>query len=646
MRVKYESEILKPEVRKQIITEIESSEERERKAESYRRFLCYKDQTVRYVVQNMLKQFDFDTVTEMRYALSNINITKKVVDKLSRVYSYGVQRSVSDDEAATKSVQELEKILNVNTSMKKTNRFLKLQRNIDYYVKPCPVYNEDGSDVRWTIKLEPLNPHLYSVVEDYYDRTKPLCHILTHYRPTADAFTTIDAGIRPSSPTLTTKGNSQDEKIADTAEDAGQGEKKKYIWWSNGYHFTTDDSGEIVPDENNPNNINPFGVSPIVSFAVDQDGAFWAEGGQDLIDGSILLNSMITHNNHVGVVQGYGQFYMTGENLPRSIKVGPTKAILAEYKKDEQAEPKMGFLSANPQLDSLRGNVEAYIALLLTTNNLSTTGISTQLSSGVSLPSGVALLIDKAESLEDVNDQRQVFLDNEPKIWSVIGKILDVYRDGLVDELKMISLPEDIDENLQIEFGHPQPIVSEKEKLENLKLRQEMGLDSMLSMLMKDDPSLDEKKAEEKLAKILEQRIMEQMKEQEVMSKLGAPEVESEDAMNDNSEDNKQPVDGQDQQQKPQPNGTPTVGDTAGSPDQNVQQLALNGAQVTAMVDLVEKVASGHIPRDAALNMIVTAFNVRPQDAEKILGEAGRSFKIEQQEQQPVGNQENDFKKV
>jgi len=95
-----------------------------------------------------------------------------------------------------------------------------------------------------------------------------------------------------------------------------------------------------------------------------------------------------------------------------------------------------------------------------------------------------------------------------------------------------------------------------------------------------------------------------------------AVETETDPAVDPNAEPN-----------APAPVGgdTPTVGATG--PDQNVQQLALNGAQVTALVDMVEKVASGTLPRESALNMIVTAFNVTPQDAEKILGSAGKGFK-------------------
>ena len=78
------------------------------------------------MVELLLRQFDQETVEEMRYALSNISIVKKVIDKLSRVYSNGVDRSITGDENATKNLKTLEKRLDVNTAMKKTNRFLKL----------------------------------------------------------------------------------------------------------------------------------------------------------------------------------------------------------------------------------------------------------------------------------------------------------------------------------------------------------------------------------------------------------------------------------------------------------------------------------------------------------------------------------------
>lgn len=527
MRIKSENEILNQAKRKLIIEEIEGAENLSRKYRAYKRYQCYKDKTSHFVVDLLLRQFDSDTVEEMRYALSNISIVKKVIDKLARVYSYGVERSISGDEEATQKLKILEKRLDINTAVKKANRFLKLEKNVDLFVKPCPKIDEFGK-TKWSINLETYLPYLYDVIEDFYNRSQALVVILSDYTPPATTLSRMD-GLRSPVPTgifnsNTTPTNKKDGIIADSQKDQSQSDSnnKTYIFWSKNYHFTTDSQGVILVDTDNPDNINPLKIFNHINFNIDQDGSFWAEGGDDLIDGAILINALITHTMHVGTVQGYGQFYMTGENLPRSIKVGPTKAIIAEYKKDEQAEPKMGFLNANPQLDSLRGLIEMYIALYLTTNNLSTSGVSTQLTGGTALPSGIALILDKAESLEDIQDQRQVFLDREPDMWEAINRILKVYGDeNLIDELKGLLLPDDFKNNLLINFNDPTPIMSEAEKLNNMKLRQELGIDTLISLIMKDDNSLDENQAEEKLRKILEQRLKEKMIESEIEKDMG-----------------------------------------------------------------------------------------------------------------------------
>lgn len=529
MRIKFEKEILDATTRKTLIAEIEGSENRARKAKHYKRYTCYKDRTCEYVIENLLNQFEVSTVVEMQYAIANISFVRKITDKLARVYSNGAIRE-GDSEETTKKLQELSKRLCLQSEMKKTNRFQKLQKNVALFVKPCPIYSAEGSIEKWTINLEALNPFLYDVVEDYYDRTKPLVWILSSYKPETLPSYQMKFGQR--APVVTaaqiagSSGDNRDQKIADTPSDQNLGEKKYYTFWSKNYHFTCDETGEIVPDKDNPKNENPFKQDLLINFPLDQDGAFWAEGGDDLIDGAVLLNSLISHINHVGVTQGYGQFYMTGENLPVSVKVGPNKVIRAEYKKDEQAEPKFGFLNASPELDSLRGLVEMYIALLLTTNNLSTSGVATQLSGASNLPSGIALVIDKAESLEDVQDQEQAFADKEADIFLAINAILKVYGGQMDEELSSLKLPDGFEKQFSVKFQDAQTIMSEKEKLENMKARKELGLDTMIGLLMKDDPALTKEQAQEKLKGILEEKIQEKMMEQELLAQNGVEYVD------------------------------------------------------------------------------------------------------------------------
>jgi len=528
MKLTRESDILDPLKRAKIIQEIEGQENRTRKYEAFKRYQCYKDMTNHYVMNYLLRQFEQNTVNEMRYALSNISFVRKVVDKLARVYSNGVERCISGDEEATAKLKKIEKVFKLNETLKSTNRFLKLQKNIDLFVKPYPHY-EGGSDVpKYRITLDVLQPYLYDALESGYDRTTALAIVLSDYTHPSTDLMDLDSRstkVLPLAPPAGVRADNIDQTIANSPQDKGANPSNKhYVWWSKSFHFTTDNNGEIIADElGKKDTANPLNKHfSHINFAIDQDGSFWAQGGNDLIDGAILLNGVITHTTHVGVTQGYGQFYMTGENLPRVIKVGVTKSILVEYKgSEQQAKPELGFLSANPQLDALRSLIEMYIALYLTTNNLSTSGVSTQLKGGTSFASGIALILDMAESLEDVHDQRQVFLDNELCIIKAINETLKAYGDKLDDDFKDLVLPDGFEENFTVKFNDASPIMTEKEKLESLELRREMGLETRISMIMKDDPTLDETQAEEKLLKMIEQEIEEKVLEMQAQQDAG-----------------------------------------------------------------------------------------------------------------------------
>lgn len=500
MRIKNQQELLDEATRKKIIEEINGPENLARKAEAFRRYQCLKDQTKDYTLAQLKKQFDQSTIEEMEYAIANVSLVRKCIDKLAKVYSYGVNRVIKTgskkDDKATAAVQALSKTLNLNTQMKQANKYLKLQRNCMVYVKPCP------TDAGWDIKVQPLSPFLYDVIEHYYDRTKPMAVILSDYSTSRVSYTINDAAIRSGEEKVNSRhGDGKDQAIADSPIDA---ESKGYVWWTDSYHFTTNENGEIISDREY--NENPIGELPMVNLAIDQDEQFWAVGGNDLVDGAILINSVLTHNQHIATTQGYGQFWMRGKNLPRNVKIGPSKAILMEHVEGEP-QPDIGFASSNPPLDSLRGLVEQYIALLLTTNNLSTSSVSSQLTGGMSAPSGVALIIDKAESIEDVNEQREIFAQAEPMIWRKIAKFMEVLGSSMTLELKENPVDAELVSKMTTKYNEPPSIQSESEKLNNIKLRKELGINTLVDLILKDNSDMSNEEAEQKLAEILKEKI-------------------------------------------------------------------------------------------------------------------------------------------
>ena len=505
--IKSEQDILDPATRRRIIQHINGQENRARKHEAYKRYQCYKDKTHLYVVNLLLRQFDKSTVDEMSYALSNLGICRKVIDKLARVYKYGVEREIVvdgiKDEKATEAISIAVRESDADQAMKKTNRFYKLFKNTMLYIRPMV----ENSQIRMT----PLPPYLYDVVESSDDREKPLVVILSGYSPARNIGGGFASGLAAMAGTdgrngnvvsmQTTFGNGIDETIADVPGDEAD---RGYVFWSDSYHFTCDKKGNIISTEEIE---NPIEKLPFVNYAEDQDGSFWAEGGEDLVDGAILINSMVTNINHIAITQGYGQLVMTGKDLPKNVKVGPNKGIVLTHESEDPV-PTFEFKSANPPLDQLRSLVEMYVALLLTTNNLSTSGVASNLSGSSGFASGIAMIIDKSESMEDVEDQRQLFVDNEPVVWEIYSRWhARLKAEGsLNEELSAIAFPDLFD--VYSVFGEPKAIESEKERLDVIKMKLDMGLMTQVDAIKEDNPGITRDMAEEKLKKIREEKVI------------------------------------------------------------------------------------------------------------------------------------------
>jgi len=501
MRIMSEDEILKQDVRLKLIEQFESDENQRRKAQAFKAYECLKDKTINYVYESISRQFDADTVYEMTPHITNISIFKKVINKLAKVYSNGVIRSMGEDQQGTKQVEEAAKYLDMTTAMKKCNKYYRAFLNTLVFVKP--LHNEGLYDI--AIEVKP--PFHYDAVEDALNPHKALAIVLSDYdatRPTV--FSIIDAAFanRGSNDSNIRQVFSRIYSFFKPAIFNAADSKKEYIWWSKSYHFTTNARGEVISD--GPGT-NPILTIPFVNFTGEQDGCFWAEGGYDLVDTGIQINTQISNLNHIGLAQGHGQLYMTGEGLPKSVKVGPNVAVQLEHTKD-QPDPTIGYLNANPQLGELRSNAEMSVALMLSTNNLSTSGFSVSMQGGKDFASGIALMIDKSESIEDIGEQSQIFVKAEPEVFDLARKWQDAYKasKSLTEGAQMMEIPKDVKKNLQVKFPSPKPIMSESELLDVYKKRLDMKLNTRVDIIMRDDPSLSLESAIKKIAEIDEEK--------------------------------------------------------------------------------------------------------------------------------------------
>lgn len=493
MRIFNQSDVLDQEFRAQVISEIKSQSNQARKREALKRQECYRDNTIKHVMKS-LKELGLkhDTLDIMQNHASNISIVKKVINKKARSYRGQVMRSTGEEQTSAQ-VMSLAASLGLNDQLKKADAITELQNNSTLFILP-----EQTPEGRVRMRATVLGPWQYDVIEDARNPERAACVILSEY--------VDDQSQRSFNTTQVQALDAESTVVGDQiiAQGSGVTELKKgetFIWWTDSFHFTTDDSGVIINSISPDGLRNPIDMLPCVSIDKNQDGNYWGSGGQDLVDGSILVNLMATDMNAIMYMQGWGQLVISGPNIPTEYHVGPHTALVLETREGQSA-PNVELISNNPPIDSWLKVIEQYVALLLSTNDLSTSSVAMRLDAA-SFPSGIAMLVDKSEAVGSIEDRRQSFAKAERRIWKIVGAWSQLYGsagklDGEFAEIGAIPM----DLEVSVRFQGEEQIVTEKEKLEILKMRKEMGLVSQLDLIMADNPNMTRGEAEAKLAEI------------------------------------------------------------------------------------------------------------------------------------------------
>lgn len=502
MKIFQEDEILDPAFRKKIVKEIEGPENISRKDESYKRYEILKDRIKKYILNQLREEVDGQTVLEMQSRVSMINLFKKVVNKKARVYKTKPRRKA--EENIQENLDLLSEVLNIDTIMKKTNRYVEAFYNAEVAVLPY----QDADTGLFFYKPKVMAPHMYDVITDSQDETRPRGYILSSFDnvlPTYDE----DAGQRHTGGLQSSfrDGDNQKQQIADSEADNDQ-PQKKYVWWGKNYHFTFLGNGQIVREDSPEDLLNPINELPIVSFSKDKDDSYWALGGEDLVDGSVLINTLLTDLYFNAKMQGSGLFYFFGKGVPKTMKVGPNQAVTMDVEEGEPT-PTIGFASPNPALQEQMDSIEQFVAFLLTTNDLGVNTVQGSLSATNS-KSGVHELIQNSEPMNAVEDDQQQFQDKEWRVIDIARKWHNLYLDKNALEKNLTEMGQIEELDYMLSFGAIQPFITDKENLENIEKRLDLGLFDLVDAYLADNPDSTREEAE----KIILDREAERLKKQ------------------------------------------------------------------------------------------------------------------------------------
>ena len=479
--------------RKRIIEEIESDENKRRKAEHQKRSDVYKKKQRKYVLDMLVKEFSASTVEDMRTCTS-INLVKRIVNEQASIYKTEPKRELAGiSEQQKAQLDALYSLCGVNKKLKSLNQKYKLHDQAFLQVIP-----KLGS-----IKLRTLAPHQIDVVPSQEDPEHGEIFIVSGYDK-ANIVAEMDDLEDIQGQGYGSKNQQQsdgvNEAIAD--QDDWKQKSKLYAWWTDEYNFLTNSSGEILPGQ--PTIENPIKMLPFIEASGEKDQEFWCDGGSGVVEFNLDFGVVLSDTCNTNRLQSYAQAVISAEKLPENITVGPNNILLLQLDPTRpEMKPTFEFVSPNPNMDASLDLQDRLVSYFLTSEGIDPKTISGK-AEGEKYTSGLERLLAMIERFEASHDDYDLFRGVEAKLYKLLSAWSNAMQgtDAIDPALNGGELP--VDAQMSTQFCKPELIKTATEAEDSVIKRMEAGLISKKEAIM-ELRGVDEERALEIINELDEQ---------------------------------------------------------------------------------------------------------------------------------------------
>ena len=222
----------------------------------------------------------FDDSLFKKIPASNINVTKRIIDRVSLVYMKPPKRVYTKEDTPMLFHHK-------DFKMQRAEKFCNLLDAV--LIKPCFRYGDNNEG-----RIE------YDIIWDY----EPMF------------------GDDPLKPIAITYPISTKDSVMDNTPEL-------WVYWDAEHTFTFDNNGKTFTDEFNPEMINPYGRLPFVECWRDgkpESSYLDTDASSDLIQTNTLINVAETNKAANIMFQSFGYIYVNGSQLEKDdLEVGPDK---------------------------------------------------------------------------------------------------------------------------------------------------------------------------------------------------------------------------------------------------------------------------------------------------------------------------------
>ena len=309
------------------------------------------------------KYFSENTLNKI--PISNINITKRIIDRVSMVYMKEPIREVSNDhyfeyiKGKNEKMQRAEKMTNLLELIliKPTWRNGKVEYDLIFDFEP--IFGDD-----------PLSPI-------------GICYPLS-----------VRSQVKDTTPEL-------------------------WAYWDLENHFVYDNNSEkIIKNDMNPDMINPYGMLPFAySFrdGIPENEFLGVNASDDLVQTNEMINVVETTKTANIVFQSFGYVYVSGEMDNKRLEVGPDKITMLEL------DSSMGVVSPPNTIQSIDESIKTNYRMLAQNYHLTAGFVE-----GTTAESGIAHKLRNQELMEARKSDVERWRNIEKHLFDIEKEILRV----------------------------------------------------------------------------------------------------------------------------------------------------------------------------------------------------------------------------
>jgi hypothetical protein len=470
-----------------LIRQIKTSNNIERKNESVKQSNIVSGKIKQYVIDDLRKQFFEQSIREMP-VISSINIAKRIVEQKSSIYKKEPNREfIKVTDVQKETLNLIYKDMKINSRMNHANKNLNTQDQTFLMCLP-----KDGKLILRNLKL-----HQLDVIPEANDPETAFAYIVSAYDKEDvehDMFDRLQAatGVTPKSETnlgvyiqdgkLDIANEMDYKKIAD-----------RYVVWTKELNFIMNGHGEILdPETGEVNNavdisspLKEYGIMPFVDVSRVKEFEFFVNVDSNKTDFTVEFNTALSDLSNVCKMNGYavGVLKAPSSMQPENMVVGATMLLKLNT---DNADSEVDFKFTNPSsnISEISDAVDKRLNYFITTEGLDSSAVNAQ-GQSKTYSSGTERFLSMIQKAEASQEDFELMKEAENQLYQIITAWCNVLTGTETLDKKYHTGKLNLESEMKISYQRPEIVQTEQEKFEFYNAQIERGFESKVSSLVK-----------------------------------------------------------------------------------------------------------------------------------------------------------------